>query len=202
MLLTELAGVPAAMLPVAAMKAHLRLGTGFADDALQDGIVETYLRAAIAVIEGRTAKMLVARPFRLALEDWRDGAEQALPVAPVVSVEAVRMIDAGGAETLVAADRWRLVRDAHRPKLVATGVLLPGVPAGGRVEVDFTAGFGAGWEAVPADLGQAVFLLAAEYHEMRHEGGLRQGEGLPHAVQALIGRWRTVRSFGGRRGRA
>ncbi|HMO71674.1 MAG TPA: hypothetical protein PKC84_08560 [Paracoccaceae bacterium] len=201
MLLTELAGVPAAALPVEALKAHLRLGTGFADDALQDAIVETYLRAAIAAIEGRTAKMLLARGFRLMLEDWRDGGEQALPVAPVVSVEAVRLVDGGGTEVVVDADRWRLVRDAHRPKLVATGVMLPGVPAGGRVGGDFTAGFGAAWASVPPDLAQAVFLLAAEYHEMRHEGGLRQGEGLPQAVQALIGRWRTVRSFGGRGGR-
>ncbi|HMO09525.1 MAG TPA: hypothetical protein PKD10_18045, partial [Paracoccaceae bacterium] len=101
MLLTELAGVPAAALPVEALKAHLRLGTGFADDALQDAIVETYLRAAIAAIEGRTAKMLLARGFRLMLEDWRDGGEQALPVAPVVSVEAVRLVDGGGTEVVV-----------------------------------------------------------------------------------------------------
>ncbi len=198
MLLTELTPVPAAALPVAALKAHLRLGTGFADDGFQDGLVEGYLRAALAVIEGRTAKMLIARDFRLELEDWSEGSEQPLPVGPVEAVAEVRLVDGFGMAQVLPADRWRLVRDMHRPKIVSAGVLLPMVPAGGRVEVEFTAGFGP-WEAVPADLAQAAFLLAAEYYELRHEGGLRQAEGLPQAVQALIGRWRRVRVLGGGR---
>lgn len=196
MFLTETGSVPAAALPLEALRAHLRLGSGFADDTLQDALAEGYLRAAIAAIEGRTAKMLVAREFLLMLEDWREDGEQPLPVAPVATVTEVRLVDAAGAAAVVAPDRWRLVRDAHRPRIVATGHLLPMVPTGGRIEVAFTAGFGA-WSAVPADLAQAVFLLAAEYYEMRHEGGMRQGEGLPHAVQALIARWRTVRMLAG-----
>ncbi|QYK39921.1 MAG: hypothetical protein KF887_10600 [Paracoccaceae bacterium] len=198
MYLTETGLVPGAALPLAALKDHLRLGSGFADDAVQDGLAEGYLRAALATIEGRTAKVLIARDFRLALADWREAGEQPLPVAPVVAVAAVRLVDAAGAETTVAVDRWRLVPDAHRPRIVAAGHLLPMVPSGGRIEIDFTAGFGA-WDAVPADLAQAVFLLAAEYYEMRHEGGMRHGEGLPQAVQALVARWRTVRILGGAR---
>lgn len=194
--LVETGTLPIAALPIAGLRAHLRLGSGFADDALQDGLVEAYLRAALAAIEGRTAKALIARDFRLVLEDWRASGEQPLPLAPVASVSEVRMVDAAGVATVVEAARYRLVRDAHRPKIVATGHLLPMVPSDGRIEVDFTAGFGL-WAAVPADLAQAVFLLAAEYYEMRHEGGMRTGDGLPQAVQALVARWRTVRVLGG-----
>jgi uncharacterized phiE125 gp8 family phage protein len=196
MFLTETGSVPAAALPLEALRAHLRLGSGFADDTVQDTLAEGYLRAAIAAIEGRTAKMLIARDFLLMLEDWREGGEQPLPVAPVVTVAEIRLVDAAGLPTVVDPARWRLVRDGHRPKIVATGHLLPMVPTGGYLEIAFTAGFGP-WSAVPADLGQAVFLLAAEYYEMRHEGGMREGEGLPHAVQSLIARWRTVRMLGG-----
>ncbi len=196
MMLMEQTQVPVAALPVQAMKDHLRLGTGFADDGLQDGLVESYLRAAIAAIEGRIGKALIARSFLLTLEDWRTGSEHALPLAPVVAVASVTVIDQTGASSLVDAARYRLIKDTHRPRLVSTGTLLPVVPEGGRLEIVFEAGFGATWALVPADLGQAVFLLAAEYYETRHDLDGRAG-GLPHAVVTLIERWRTVRILGG-----
>ena len=71
MMLSEVLAVPQAALPVAAFKDHLRLGTGFADDGVQDALAESYLRAAMAAIEGRIGKALIARDFLLALEGWR-----------------------------------------------------------------------------------------------------------------------------------
>ncbi len=53
-------------MPVQALKNHLRLGTGFADDGMQDGLIEGYLRAAMAAIEGRIGKALIARQFHVA----------------------------------------------------------------------------------------------------------------------------------------
>lgn len=196
-MLTEMTVVPGASLPVQALKDHLRLGTGFSDDGMQDGLIETYLRAAMAAVEGRIGKVLLARRFKLVLEDWRKAGEQALPVAPVSAVVSVTVVDAAEAAAVVDAGRYRLVQDMHRPKLAAVGVLLPVVPMDGRAEVVFDAGFGAAWADVPADLAQAVILLAAEYYETRHESGAGQA-GLPHAVQALIERWRTVRVLGGK----
>ena len=37
MILTQITTIPPAHLPVAAFKDHLRLGSGFSDDSLQDG---------------------------------------------------------------------------------------------------------------------------------------------------------------------
>ncbi len=167
-MLTEMTVVPGASLPVQALKDHLRLGTGFAEDGMQDGLIETYLRAAIAAVEGRIGKVLLARQYRLTLEDWRAAGEQPLPVAPISG-----------------------------PKLVAVGVMLPSVPMDGRAEVVFDAGFGTTWGQVPADLAQAVILLAAEYYEVRQVGEGREA-GLPFVVQALTERWRTVRILGGK----
>ena len=50
MMLTEQTTVSGAALPLQALKDHLRLGSGFADDGMQDALVESYLRAAMAVI--------------------------------------------------------------------------------------------------------------------------------------------------------
>ena len=195
MMLTELTSVPGVALPVQALKDHLRLGSGFTDDALQDGLIESYLRAAMAAIEGRIGKALIARTYKLVLEDWRQGNEQPLPVAPVSAIASVTLYDAANVATVIAADRWQLVADMARPKLAAVGVLLPAMPMDGRAEVVFTAGFGVAWSAVPADLAQAVLLLAAQYYENRHDNG--QAMGLPRSVQVLIERWRTVRVLGG-----
>ena len=95
------------------------------------------------------------------------------------------------------ASRWRLIPDNQRPILAPTNGSLPMVPYGGSVTVRFTAGFGTGWDSVPADLAQAVMMLAARYYEDR---GFDSGQqlALPHGVSALIERWRQVRTLAGR----
>ena len=199
MRLDELGTVPDGALPVAAFRDHLRLGTGFGTDGLQDGLLGSHLRAAIAVIEGRIGKVLIARQFRLVLEAWRRDEAQALPVAPVTGLAEVALVDAAGQRVVLPAGTFRLVSDAHRPKIAARTGGLPVVPVAGSVEVVFDAGFGV-WDAVPADLRQAVLLLAAEFYEARIDDGMRggmRGAGLPVMVQSLIERWRIVRVLGG-----
>jgi len=190
---TETTEVPDNALPIAGLRDHLRLGTGFADEASADAALAAYLRAAIAVIEGRTGKALLSRGFRLVLARWRWPDTQALPVAPVSAVEGLAMRSRTGAVTAVAPGRWRLVVDRHRPRIAATGAVLPAIPLGGQVEIDFTAGFGAGWDAVPDDLAQAVFLLAAHYYEGRTGAGAE----MPVSVAALTARWCDLRVTAG-----
>jgi uncharacterized phiE125 gp8 family phage protein len=197
MMLTEETPVPTAALPVDEMKDHLRLGSGFADDTLQDGLLATYLRASLAAIEGRIGKMLFRRRFLWVVECWRDD-EQALPVAPVSGIVSVTLVDGAGAETLVTPTSYRLIPDLHRPRLSGKGTSLPAIPAHGQVKVVFDAGFGAAWTDVPVDLRQAVLLLAGEFYEHRHDDGV-QAAGLPFGVVTLIERWRNVRILGGGR---
>jgi uncharacterized phiE125 gp8 family phage protein len=196
MLLTELTTVASNALPVQALKDHLRLGTGFSDSGMQDGLIETYLRSAVAAVEGRIGKTLLTRRFLLTLEGWRDLSEQALPVAPVSAILSLTLYDAANAATVVENGRYRLVPDTHRPKLVSVGYLLPTVPSDGKIEVVFDAGFGTAWADVPSDLQQAVMMLAAQYYERRNQFAETQ-PGLPYPVQALIERWRIVRVLGG-----
>lgn len=189
--LIETSAVNDGDLPVAAFRAHLRLGTGFADEATGDALLVQYLRGALAAIEARTGKALMQRDFRLVLPCWRWPDAQALPVAPVSAVTSVTLVDAAGVPEVVDADRWRLVADRHRPQIVASGAVLPMAPTNGRIEVDFTAGFG-DWADLPDDLKQAVLLLAAQYYEGR-TGGLA----LPGSVQALLARWVPLRVTAG-----
>ncbi|MCV6824087.1 MULTISPECIES: head-tail connector protein [Halocynthiibacter] len=196
MMLIEQTTVPAAALPVEKFKEHLRMGSGFSDDALQDSILETCLRSAMAAIEARTGKVLIEREFLWQLTGWRALSEQALPVAPVGAVSSLKTLDRLSSATEIDAARFVLQRDAHRPKLLPTGACLPTIPLGGTAEVVFTAGFGADWNDIPADLAQAVMLVAAQFYE--HRGDMRaRGDTLPVGVNSLIAPYRTVRILGG-----
>lgn len=196
MMLIEETPVPLAALPVDEFKAHLRLGSGFAEDGLQDALLESFLRAAIAAIEARTGKILIKRAFSWTLTAWRDPMGQALPVAPVNAVSALVLIDDAGGETTVEAGLYRLEQDMQRPRVRPVATMLPSVPTDGAVRVEFEAGFGAAWGDLSSDLGQAVLLLAAHYYEHRSETGLGDGC-MPFGVTSLIERYRTVRLFGG-----
>lgn len=191
--LIETSAVPDAVLPVAGFRHHLRLGTGFADEATPDAALLAHLRAAIAVVEARTGKALLRRGFRLTLPRWRWPDAQGLPVAPVADAPVITLFDRDGVASPVAPARWRLVADLHRPRIVATGAVLPAVPGGGRVELAFEAGFGPGWADVPADLARAVLLLAAQYFDSRT--GADQTPAQP--VAALLARWMPMRMTAG-----
>jgi len=196
MMLVELTPIQTAALPIAAFKDHLRLGTGFDDGAVQDGILESFLRAATAAIEARTGKVLFERLFGWTLTVWRDNQKQALPLAPVSSVVDLVAIDAVGFEES-ATPAWTVIKDDHRPVLAATGQSLPRIPDNGSIRIEILAGFGT-WDDVPADLQQAVMMLAAYYYEYRHETGM-SGQDLPFGVKGLIEKYRIVRTLAGGR---
>jgi uncharacterized phiE125 gp8 family phage protein len=196
MMLVEETGVPDAAVPVARLREHLRLGTGFGEDGLQDPVLAGFLRAAMATIEARTGKALIARDFVLTRTGWQFADRQPLPVAPVTAVAEVALVDAGGSVTVLPSASYRLVQDTQRPFVLAIGSVLPAAPPGGDIRVRFRAGFGETFGDLPADLQEAVLMLAAHYHEFRHDTGLGQGC-MPFGVTALIERFRVLRISGG-----
>lgn len=198
MMLIEETAPAAEMLPVMMLREHLRLGSGFeiVDDSAETAALTGYLRAAIATIEARTGKVLLTRRFRMQLDDWRDRLGQTLPLAPVIAVEEIRIDDGTGTITTLSPESWRLLPDSQRPMVLPVGVMLPHVPRMGFVTIIFTAGFGETWDTVPADLSQAVLLLAARYYEDRSFEG--SAGAMPYGVSALIDRWRQIRTLAGR----
>ena len=91
-MLIEETTVPDAALPVEQFKAHLRLGTGFGEDTLQDEVLKSFLRAALSAIEARTGKTLISRDFSWVLSDWSDPAGEPLPAVPVSAVTALVLV--------------------------------------------------------------------------------------------------------------
>lgn len=194
MVLTEQTVVPTAALPIQEFKDHLRLGTGFVDDGVQDALAEGYLRAALAAIEGRIGKALIARDFLLTLNGWRDSD--------------ARNVDCGQCSSVGDSPGQCRCAERDRSQCLSAAQGQPSAPAGWRgdgsaIHPDGRDGgsavHGRLWPSlgdVPVDLAQAAFLLAAQFPENRHESAERP-TALPFGVMALIERWRTVRVLGG-----
>lgn len=192
MMIVEDSLLPVTALPMDAFRAHLRLGTGFAEDTLQDEVLEGFLRASLAAIEARTGKALIQRAVLLRSYGWDHADAQGLGLAPVVSVETVQIFDRSGAFVADIDEDVRLEMDAHMPMLRPLGLALPSLPSGGYVQIGATVGYGADWLGVPADLQQAVFLLAAHFYEYRHDMALGSGC-MPFGVTSLLERYRPMR---------
>ena len=99
------------------------------------------------------------------------------------------LVDAGG---VVGAAR----QPAAAAGRASSGGACRGSRASGQAEIRFTAGFGEAWDEVPADLRQAVFLLAAHFYENRAEGAVSAGS-MPFGVLVLIEAYRATRIGGG-----
>ena len=192
MMLIEETPIPDGDLPVAAFKAHTRQGSGFGTDEMQDAVIRSFLRAAMAAIEARTGKALIARMFTLTRSCWSSPAMQVLPMAPVQTVVSITVVDDQGDETVLENAIVRLEKDGMRPVIRPKGHMLPLVPTGGEVRVRFEAGMAASWDALPADIQQAVLMLAGHYYEYRNDTALSDGC-MPFGVSALIERYKSVR---------
>lgn len=193
MSLSEMSAIEAASLPISELRSHLRLGTGFADSNLQDDLLESYLRAALASIEGKIGLILVPRLFSWQLTDWRYSNQIHLPIKPVTDVNSISIYDRADNITVLDLADFDFLAEKDEPVISLQTGTLPAIPEGGLVEVLFEAGYGPDWSGVPSDLAQAVVLLAAHFYENR--SGYQGHESYPMAVNALIERHRPIRLF-------
>lgn len=207
MMLVEETSLSDVALPVEAFKRHLRLGSGFAEDDVQDELLSSFLRAAIAAIEARTGKALIQRNFQLFVPRWHSEDSQPLPIAPVLAIAQVSLFRPTLAETgldlvtvlaepgvsqLIDPMRYRLDLDTHVPCLRARSGSFPSIPSDMTAMIRFTAGLAQAFEGLPADMIQAVLMLAAHYEEYRNDFGLSQGC-MPFGVSSLIARFCPMR---------
>ncbi|MFS4439065.1 hypothetical protein ACMA5I_12690 [Paracoccaceae bacterium GXU_MW_L88] len=181
MMVREIGSVAASRLPIHVFSEHLRLGRGFEEDTREEALLEHYLRAALATIRSRTGRALIAREFSWSVSRWQEAGRQVLPVGPVIEVLSVDVIGATGEPR-----REGVTLHARGNEIFGA---LPVIPHGGVAELRFKAGFGE-WRDVPADLRQAVLVLATQYFEDR---GGEMGTALPATVAALISPWQQRR---------
>lgn len=171
---------------LAAAKDFLRLG-----HAGEDGLVAALISSARVRVEQASGLALISRTLRRVWRRWpAEISGLGVTLAPGASGElrSVRIVD--GAE-VYTDHTGRFQIDCGRLCLRAWS-MVPAVPEGGRVEVEFVAGFGDAAD-VPEDLILAVKRLVADAYNKRAEIGHNTDERLPDDVQAILDARRGVR---------
>jgi len=190
--LIEVTPLASADFPIAELKDFLRLGSGFTDDASQDGVIEACLRAAIGAIEVRTSRALILRQFRWSVFSFRKVENGILlPITPIVWIDEVKLYGKDGNWFRHPIGTLSVVSDGQRPVMTVTEGELPKVPDQGRAAVLLNAGYGP-WSAVPAPLQQAVLMLAGAYFENR-ETMVTVGAQMPLSVASLLAPFQRIR---------
>ncbi|MGF1550898.1 MAG: hypothetical protein ACFBWO_00155 [Paracoccaceae bacterium] len=187
MILSETGERPVATPSAGRFAAHLRLAEGFGDEAAEADAASAYLESAVAAIERCIGCPLVARRFSLSLSRLdRDGGLR-LPLGPVAAIETAAVEGPSGTRALDPGI-WAVEAETHRPRVSRAGGPLAALAPGERLRLVFEAGLAPDWDRVPADLAEAVLLLAAEFHERRDAEAV-----WPAAVAALVAPWTPVR---------
>jgi uncharacterized phiE125 gp8 family phage protein len=176
---------------VAELCAQLRLPAGAVADPDVAAMLRRLSDAALARVERLTARALARRRFALRVASLAEPA--AIPVEPAVAVEAVETVDPSGARIAHAPADWRIETATAGARLrhVGTGAA-PATPPGGHGEAVIVAGYGPRWADVPAELREAVALLAARAFD-DGAAGADAAAALPRAVAALVEPYRRVR---------
>jgi len=194
MILSETYPIPPESLPVEALKAHLRMGSGFAEDTLQEPVLLNFLRAAVTTIESRISQILVQREFLWETPSQMiTGDTLRFPIRPVRSIVKIIAVDSAELSTVIPPDGYQFYHHGERQ-------ILQFIPPDRGKAVTFLitmrVGLHADLSAAPADLFQAVMLLAAHFYEYREDTNLTGGC-MPFGVLSLIERYRPCRTYAG-----
>lgn len=171
-------------------KAHLRV-----DGSAEDVLISSLILTSRLHLEASLDLALITQSWTLVLDRWARGSDIEIPMSPLLSVNAVRVKKADGSFTVVPATSY-VVDIASRPARIVWNATVkpdPGVPANG-IEIDFTAGFGATANLVPAPLRHALLLLTAHWYEHRDPTEIgSQSARVPAAISDLIQPFRKIR---------
>ena len=142
-------------------KAHLRV-----DGSDEDALIAQLVTVAREHIERETSRVLIARPFRLCLDDWPGEGVIRIGCGPVREVTNVTVYDGEGNATAVSLADHLLDGEARPARLWLREPPAPGRVLNG-IEIDFIAGFGASGADVPDTLKRAMLTHVAAMFSVR-----------------------------------
>ncbi len=182
---------PPALEPISLTEAKPHMRIDHDDD---DALITAGIAAARVHVESTTRRRLITQGWRVYLDAWPKKRTVAIPIAPLISVDAVTVYDAEGQATVIdpggytvdtASVPGRLALAAGAP--VSVGQVVNGI------EIDVTAGYGPTSIDVPTPLRQATMMLVAHWYEHRGPVGHDQaGDVLPLGYEALIAPYRVL----------
>jgi uncharacterized phiE125 gp8 family phage protein len=171
----------------------------------EDDLVAALIAGARGIVEAATRRRLVTQTWRIVHDRWpgpgdrRGGLRSspttvAIPMAPLQSVAAIRVIGAGGAAQTLAASSYALAGAPEEARIVFNiAPPDPGAPAAG-IEIDVVCGYGDAATSVPEPLRLAMKMLVARWFENRGDVETDTSvDRLPGPIAALIAPFRRAR---------
>jgi uncharacterized phiE125 gp8 family phage protein len=152
----------------------------------EDDLITAMIEAARVQVEYYCSVSLMTRARLLS---FKNNAREEIIINhyPINNIEAVKLIDDAGVETLLTPAQYTASLRARPARLrvnrpsASTGVC--------HVEIEAVAGYGADERDIPAPFIQAILLLIAQFYER----GETRPDDLPLMVQALLMPYRGVR---------
>lgn len=175
---------------LAEAKAHLR-----EDEGDSDQLIETYIAAAVARLDGYggiLGRALMRQDWREYLPSWPACREIELRLAPVMSILSVTVKVADGSVVTVDPARYRLLAAATRPTLLLDDALpWPGQEPD-AIAITYRAGYGETAEALPPPLRSAILLMVGDLYRYRATATLGAAMEVPMSmtVNSLISPFR------------
>jgi uncharacterized phiE125 gp8 family phage protein len=174
---------------LADVKAHLRVDGDDDDLLLQAAIVSARYH-----VETLTRRFLIEQTWRVYLDAWPRKRIVRLPVAPLISVDAVTVYDVNGDPQTVDPDDYEVDTVAVPGRVIlAAAAPAPTARAVNGIEIDVTAGYGPSSVDVPAALRQAVLMLVTHWYE--HRGAVGHDLAVlvaPLGFEALVAPYRIL----------
>ena len=174
---------------LADVKAHLRVDHDDDDTLLQAAIVSARFH-----VETVTRRVLIEQSWRVYLDAWPRKRIVTVPVAPLITVDAVTVYDANGDPQTVDPDDYDVDAATVPGRMVlAANAPAPAARAVDGVEIDVTAGYGPSSVDVPAALRQAVLMLVTHWYE--HRGAVGHDLAVlvaPLGYEALVAPYRIL----------
>lgn len=185
MLLTRTVAAATAPVTVAEVKADLRI-----EHALEDAKIADLIATATAMAgapDGITGKSLVTETWALSVPRADSYGRICLPVTPVQSITTITYFDADNApQSLTVGDFYLYGNEDSAYIELKEGSWPTVYNRRDAVTVTFVTGYGAA-AAVPANIRQAIRLMAAHWYEHRVSVAERALFEVPMGAAMLLG---------------
>ena len=173
-------------------KAHLRV-----DATDEDALISRLITGARSELERSLGRALITQSWTYLLDAWPHSYAVPLPLAPVQSIESVRIYGPDDSSSVLPPGSYLLDGLGSPARLIRRGTLPWAAPQrlGNGIAIDFTAGHGSLPTDVPAALRIATLILIAHWYENRQlaDTGGGAGASLPPMVRDLIDPYRVRR---------
>ena len=173
-------------LSLADAKAHLRVG-----HADEDGLIGKLIVAARRHVEAQTGLVLITQAWLCFRDGWPDHGVAELPVAPVLSVNDVKVYGEDDVAAAIDPAHYYVDRVSRPARLILRGSRVWAMPGriGNGIEISLTAGFGPAGSDVPEPLRQAMLQLVAHWYANRGD----ENAHVPLGIASLIETFREKR---------